>query len=157
MSIHCALISGECLRTSQQLKFIEKNLYGSEIFSVAIVSMTEKRNVTFANGTTGIEQEFDWSSTQKGLVLSSFFYGYITTQLIGGFLASKYGGNVIFGIGIGVTALLTLFTPLAAKWSIYALVAVRIIEGVFEGMTFPCCYHIWSKWAPPLGMNLIPK
>jgi ACS family sodium-dependent inorganic phosphate cotransporter len=112
--------------------------------------MTEVRTI-IVNGTNTTEQYFDWSSQQRGLVLSSFFYGYITTQLVGGYLASRYGGNVIFGIGIGVTAIFTLLTPLAAEISIYALVAVRVIEGIFEGMTFPCCYHIWSKWAPPLG------
>lgn len=49
-----------------------------------------------------------------------------------------------------MTALLTLLTPVAAKFSIYMLLAIRIIEGIFEGMTFPCMYDVWSKWAPPL-------
>lgn len=37
--------------------------------------MTEPRDVTLANGTVIQEPEFDWDSSQKGLVLSSFFYG----------------------------------------------------------------------------------
>lgn len=37
--------------------------------------------------------EFDWNSQTKGLVLSSFFYGYLLTQLPGGWLAAKIGGN----------------------------------------------------------------
>ncbi|KAG5678081.1 hypothetical protein PVAND_007783 [Polypedilum vanderplanki] len=127
------------------------NVYALRVnLSVAIVSMTEVREIHHENNTVIEEQYFNWSSKQKGLVLSSFFYGYITTQFMGGYLASRYGGNLIFGIGIGVTAFFTLLTPLAASWNIYALVAVRVIEGIFEGMTFPCCYHIWSKWAPPL-------
>lgn len=32
-----------------------------------------------------------------------------------------------------MTAIFTLLTPLAAKTNVYVLVAVRIIEGVFEG------------------------
>jgi MFS transporter, ACS family, solute carrier family 17 (sodium-dependent inorganic phosphate cotransporter), other len=113
--------------------------------------MTEIRTVELENGTKIYEQDFEWDSKQKGLILSSFFYGYITTQLVGGYLATKVGGNVIFGCGIGVTAFLTLFTPMAANLSIYALIAVRVVEGVFEGLTFPCAYHLWSNWAPPLG------
>jgi hypothetical protein len=31
-----------------------------------------------------------------------------------------------------VTAVFTLVTPLAANWSLYALIAVRVIEGLFE-------------------------
>ena len=117
------------------------NVYALRVnLSVAIVAMTEIRDVTLANGTTVQEQHFDWDSKQKGLVLSSFFYGYILTQLLGGWAANKIGGNFVFGLGIGATAILTLLTPMAAKSSVYTLVAVRIIEGVFEGVTFPCKY-----------------
>ena len=48
--------------------------------SVAIVAMTENRTVVEGNQ-THYEQYFDWDSKDKGLVLSSFFYGYITTQV----------------------------------------------------------------------------
>ena len=56
----------------------------------------------------------------------------------------------LFGLGVGVTAMLTLITPLAAKYSIYALVGVRVIEGLFEGVTYSSLFQMWSKWAPPL-------
>ena len=26
---------------------------------------------------------------------------------------------------------------------------VRIVEGLFEGVTYPCAHDIWSRWAPP--------
>lgn len=46
----------------------------------------------------------------------------------------------VFGIGIGTTAILTLFTPMAAKHSLEMLLAVRIIEGVFEVIvTYSIC------------------
>jgi len=41
------------------------------------------------------EQYFNWDSKEQGLVLSSFFYGYILTQLAGGFLAAKIGGHYV--------------------------------------------------------------
>ena len=47
-------------------------------------------------------------------------------------MAEKYGGRWIFGIGIVMTAVFTLFTPLAAYWHIGALIAVRVAEGIFE-------------------------
>lgn len=64
--------------------------------------------------------------------MSSFFYGYITTQLLGGILASRFGGRKVFGIGVGVTALFTLITPWVATVNVYLLLVVRIIEGIFE-------------------------
>jgi len=127
------------------------NVYSLRVnLSVAIVAMTEMRDVTLANGTVIQEQYFDWNSRQQGLVLSSFFYGYILTQFLGGFMAGKIGGQLVFGTGIFVTALLTLITPWAAKSNFYVLLAVRIIEGIFEGVTFPCIHAVWSKWSPPL-------
>lgn len=37
--------------------------------------------------------EFDWSHDVQGVILSSFFYGYIVTQIPGGYLAATYGGK----------------------------------------------------------------
>lgn len=56
----------------------------------------------------------------------------------------------IFAIGLGVTAVLTLVTPWAANAGIGTLIAVRVVQGLFEGATFPCIQVVWSKWAPPL-------
>lgn len=70
------------------------NVYALRVnLSVAIVSMTEVKTVVLENGTTIETQEFDWSSTQQGVILSSFFYGYILTQFVGGLLANKLGGH----------------------------------------------------------------
>ncbi len=70
--------------------------------------------------------------SSTGWVLSSFFYGYIFTQIPGGYLAGRYGGRYIFGVGVLMTAILTLLTPLAAEIHIGALIALRVIEGFFE-------------------------
>jgi len=37
--------------------------------------------------------EFVWSSALQGYILSSFFYGYVITQIPFGILAKKYGSN----------------------------------------------------------------
>lgn len=94
--------------------------------------------------------EFKWSSETQGIVLSSFFYGYIITQLPGGFLALKFGGKNLFGLGILSTAVLTLLTPVAARASVAVLVALRILIGLCEGVVFPANHAVWTKWAPPL-------
>lgn len=57
--------------------------------------MTELRNVTLANGTVIQERYFEWNSRDQGLVLSSFFYGYILTQFLGGLLGAKIGGHIV--------------------------------------------------------------
>ncbi|XP_037299293.1 sialin isoform X2 [Manduca sexta] len=125
------------------------NVYALRVnLSVAVVAMTEPMETKLDNGTVVFIPEFDWSSQTKGLVLSSFFYGYLVTQLPGGWLAAKIGGNRVFAIGIGATSLLTLFTPPLAHTSTALLIAVRVIEGLFEGVTYPCIHAVWSRWAP---------
>ncbi|XP_053602667.1 vesicular glutamate transporter 1 isoform X1 [Plodia interpunctella] len=125
------------------------NVYALRVnLSVAVVAMTEPLKTTLENGTVVYVPEFDWSSRTKGLVLSSFFYGYIVTQLPGGWLAAKIGGNRVFAIGIGATSLLTLLTPPLAYTSTGLLIAVRVVEGLFEGVTYPCIHAVWSRWAP---------
>jgi MFS transporter, ACS family, solute carrier family 17 (sodium-dependent inorganic phosphate cotransporter), other len=57
--------------------------------------MTENKTIIHDDGTETYEQEFPWDSKQKGYVLSSFFYGYLCTQIIGGVLAAKIGGNLV--------------------------------------------------------------
>lgn len=72
------------------------NVYSLRVnLSVAIVAMTENRTVIDENGNESWEQDFPWDPKQKGLILSSFFYGYILTQFIGGFIGAKIGGNVV--------------------------------------------------------------
>ncbi|XP_014251192.1 vesicular glutamate transporter 2 isoform X6 [Cimex lectularius] len=126
------------------------NIYSLRVnLSVAIVAMTSPYNVTLENGTTVEKTDFDWDSKTKGLVLSSFFYGYICTQLLGGWLGNRYGGAKIYMLGVSTTALLTLLTPPIANTSVYYLVFLRVIEGVFEGVTYPCMHSVWARWAPP--------
>lgn len=127
------------------------NIYAMRVnLSVAIVVMTHNRTYISANGTQVVEPpEFDWGNGVEGVILSSFFYGYILTQIIGGWLACKYGGKNLFGIGVGVTAVFTLLTPIMARSSVYLLVIGRVVEGLFEGVTFPAMYGVWSKWSPP--------
>jgi MFS family permease len=66
------------------------------------------------------------------LVLGSFFFGYITTQIPGGFLASKYGGKNLFGGGILLASILTMLTPVATRRSVSWLIALRILEGIAQ-------------------------
>lgn len=98
--------------------------------------------------TTG--KKYAWDADTQGWILGSFFYGYIITQIPGGYLARQFGGKLLLGFGICCTAVFTLFTPLAADLGVGYLIAVRALEGLGEGVTFPAMHAMWSSWAPPL-------
>ncbi|XP_044732430.1 putative inorganic phosphate cotransporter isoform X2 [Chrysoperla carnea] len=94
--------------------------------------------------------DFDWSDQEQGLILSSFFWGYVITHLPGGLLAEKFGGKHTLGLGILSTAIFTLLTPLAVDiGGKYLLLAVRILEGLGEGTTYPALNALLAQWAPP--------
>ena len=65
-----------------------------------------------------------------GVILGAFFYGYLITQIPGGWLSDKYGGKWVYGIGMLICAIMTVLTPIAARTSYYLLVAARVIEGL---------------------------
>ncbi|KAK7600816.1 hypothetical protein V9T40_008257 [Parthenolecanium corni] len=118
--------------------------------SVAIVAMTSNRTLTAPNGTEyQTAAEFDWDMPQKGNMLSSFFYGYVTTQLAGGWLGSRFGGVRVLGASVFASSLLSLLAPTAAYVGYVSLLVTRVFTGVVQGVTFPCIHAVWSNWAPP--------
>ncbi len=51
-------------------------------------------------------------------------------QIPGGYMAMKIGGTRIFGFGVLFASIFTLFTPPATRFSVWALVALRVAEGL---------------------------
>jgi MFS family permease len=94
---------------------------------------------------------FDWSQKEKGVVLSSFFYGYIVTQFVGGYLASRIGGSTVFGIGILITSVAALFTPPIVNFAdVPGMVFIRVIQGIAAGkdliQSFVFGKHMINSW-----------
>jgi len=76
---------------------------------------------------------FDWDMKAQGLVLGAFFYGYMTTQVVGGTLAQKIGGKVLFLFGVAWTAALTLLLPfLTTVGGLPAIFVLRFLMGMGE-------------------------
>ena len=92
--------------------------------------------------------DYGWNSEQQGLVLSSFFLGYLLTQIAGGWLAERYGGKIVLAAGVVFWSLSTILTPVAAAGGLTALLVTRVLMGVGEGVTFPSIYALFGRWIP---------
>uniref|UniRef100_A0A0P4WJ10 Sialin n=1 Tax=Scylla olivacea TaxID=85551 RepID=A0A0P4WJ10_SCYOL len=103
-----------------------------------------------SSNNNGKDGEFDWSETTQGLILGSFFYGYLFTNFPGGRAAEYFGGKRVLGLGVLLTAIFTVVSPVCAKVSTGLFVAVRIIEGLCEGVTFPAMNNLLATWIPPM-------
>lgn len=116
------------------------NVYAMRVnLSVAIVYMVNNTALNYNNNYTEINSTYKdgtflWDESQQGIILGMFFYGYVLTQVPGGRLAEIVGGKWLMGVGVLITAIFTLLTPLAAITNIYLLYTVRIIEGLGEGL-----------------------
>ncbi|KAK7078544.1 hypothetical protein SK128_007130, partial [Halocaridina rubra] len=93
--------------------------------------------------------DFDWDEKTQGMILGCFFYGYMLTNYIGGRLAERFGGRVVYGLGVTLTGILTVISPFAAKYSTGAFMIIRVLEGMTEGVTFPAMNVMVSFWIPP--------
>ena len=93
-------------------------------------------------------EEFKWDQTTKGIVLSSFFYGYLATQVLGGWLADRYGGKIVLGLGVLWWSIFTLLTPPAAAVSLTVLFIARVGMGLGEGVAFPAVHNLYARWVP---------
>ncbi|XP_012274973.1 sialin isoform X2 [Orussus abietinus] len=134
--------------------------------SVAIVSMVNQTAIPHVdnNDTTDVcdnkdiingtfipsAGEFDWDDRTQGLILGAFFIGYVATNVPGGRMAEKVGGKLVCGLGVFLTAVLTVISPFAAYWGLTPFLAVRIAEGFTEGVTFPAMHNMLAHWVPPL-------
>uniref|UniRef100_A0A915PEA0 Major facilitator superfamily (MFS) profile domain-containing protein n=1 Tax=Setaria digitata TaxID=48799 RepID=A0A915PEA0_9BILA len=99
--------------------------------------------------------ELVWPKDKQGYVLSAFFWGYICSQIPGGYLAGRYGGRLVIGFMILGSAILTLISPIAATTSVFAFIAARVLLGFMQGGIFPAFHTMWSLWAPPLERSLL--
>ncbi|XP_036411328.1 sialin isoform X1 [Megalops cyprinoides] len=107
------------------------------------------------NSSNSVEQpdgipQYAWDPATQGLLLGAFFFGYLLTQIPGGYLSGRLGGKIFLGGGVMGTAVLTLLTPLAADLGVPWLFTLRALEGFGEGVTFPAMMAMWARWAPPL-------
>ncbi|ALC39778.1 dmGlut, partial [Drosophila busckii] len=101
------------------------------------------------NGAAGSSGIYPWSEELQGLILSSFYIGYIVTHVPGGLLAEKFGGKWTLGLGILSTAVFTMLTPLAIqKGGSDWLIVTRVLMGLGEGTTFPALSVLLAAWVP---------
>lgn len=93
--------------------------------------------------------EFLWTTSTQGYILSSFFYGYVITQIPFGILSKRFGALRFLGYGMLLNSVFAFLVPIAAKWGIGWLIVVRFIQGLGEGPIVPCTHALLAKWIPP--------
>lgn len=101
-----------------------------------------------------IKNEFNWNDEQLGRVMSVFFWGYATTQILGGSAADIYGGDLTITVSSFLWGLVCLMTPFIVHLSYYCLgnnlaffilILLRIIMGMSQGIHFPSLSSLLAR------------
>lgn len=133
-----------CLSQAITVLVLKKNNTEDDNGDQAICEPDDLDSSTSSNN--GI---YDWNEELQGLILSSFYIGYIVTHIPGGLLAEKFGGKWTLGLGILSTAAFTMLTPLAIqKGGSDWLIVTRVLMGLGEGTTFPALSVLLAAWVP---------
>ncbi|XP_023247430.1 sialin-like [Copidosoma floridanum] len=112
------------------------------------------KNVT----TTDTDYLYDWDEyTQsflhslQGIVLSSYFVGYVIMHFPAGFLSERYGGKHFLGMSVIVPSVLTFFTPMGLKYGgATALTIMRSLMGLAGGAMYPAVSAMLPRWSAPI-------
>jgi len=95
-----------------------------------------------------LAEQFGWSATDKGLVSSSFFWGYALTQIPAGFVASRLGGGPVLVLAVLTWSLGTFVAPLVAGLGIIPLSISRLVVGLGEGFAPSAVTDLLATYVP---------
>ena len=115
-------------------------------FLAVFICFIDRVNISVA--IIPMQAQFGWSEFQVGIILGSFYFGYIISMTFSGFLADKYGGKIVLAYGLLFWSFFTLITPAFAYSGYFFLILIRILMGLGEGVTFPAWHSIYARWIP---------
>lgn len=93
-----------------------------------------------------IARDLDLDNTSLGLVFSAFAFPYALFQLIGGWIADRFGAWLVLTACLVIVAVSTALTGAAS--GLASLVAIRLALGFGQGAAFPTATRAMASWTP---------
>jgi MFS family permease len=93
-----------------------------------------------------LKDELGLSNSEIGVLLSAFFWSYAPLQPVAGWLAQRFDVRYVLAAGLAVWAVATALVGLATTFAM--LIALRILLGVGESVTYPCNSKLLAQRAP---------
>ncbi|KAK9128264.1 hypothetical protein Syun_017061 [Stephania yunnanensis] len=97
---------------------------------------------TAAADTAGINQ------SSKGIILSTFYYGYACSQVPGGWASQRIGGKHVLLFSFMLWSLICALVPPDPS-QVKLLILARLLVGVAQGFIFPSIHTVLAQWVPP--------
>eukprot|EP00268_Persea_americana_P011746 TRINITY_DN14946_c0_g1_i2.p1 TRINITY_DN14946_c0_g1~~TRINITY_DN14946_c0_g1_i2.p1 ORF type:complete len:449 (-),score=66.52 TRINITY_DN14946_c0_g1_i2:718-2064(-) len=97
---------------------------------------------TVAADAAGVNQSI------KGLILSTFYYGYAVSQVPGGWAAQLIGGRLVLLLSFVLWSMTCALLPLDPN-RVKIVVLARLLVGVAQGFIFPSIHSVLAQWVTP--------
>jgi sugar phosphate permease len=117
---------------------------GLIVFVSYLIAFADRSNIGVA--APQMAHDLQLGTTITGALLSAFFWGYLVTQIPGGWLASRIGPSRVIAVAMTVTGVTACLTGMVH--SLAALLAVRVVMGLAEGVIWPSFAVIFVRWFP---------
>lgn len=114
------------------------------IFVIFVVAQADRANIGFA--IPYIQDEFQLTNTDIGVIISLFFAGYALCQIPSGYLVRKKGVRISYALGMALTS---IFTFLMGRVDSFAhLKILRTFVGISEAPVVISSTATINNWFP---------
>lgn len=115
------------------------------IFVITLINFIDRSAIAFVVGP--LKQEFHFTDTEFGLILSAFSLGYILLTVLGGWLVDLFGSRLMWPIAAVAWSICVALLGIAVGF--WSFVGIRFLLGVAEGPHFPAVTRSVSNWLSP--------
>ncbi|MGC1878535.1 MAG: MFS transporter [Rhabdochlamydiaceae bacterium] len=132
----------------------------SLVFFITLVNFIDRSAISFV--IDPLKQEFHFTDTQFGMILSAFGLGYVLLTAFGGWLVDLWGARLVWPLAAISWSLCVGLLGFAGGF--WGFIGLRFLLGVTEGPHFPAMSRTIRYWLPPveraralsLGLVAIP-
>ncbi|XP_023210313.1 sialin-like [Centruroides sculpturatus] len=133
------------------------------VLSIAILSMVNHSAIHMYNTTSSTEcpkvyQEnstyiykegsYVWTQPTQGIILGSYFYGFVVTQLAGGSITFSLGPKKTVIIFSCLSSILIILTPFCADVGVSVISLCQAIVGLAQGLVLHGSFTLLGRWSP---------
>ena len=130
------------------------------VFFITLVNFVDRSAISFV--IEPLKNEFHFTDTQFGMILSAFGFGYVLMTALGGWFVDLWGPRIVWSLAAIAWSLCVGLLGFAGGFA--GFICLRLLLGITEGPHFPAITRTTSNWLPPaeraralsLGLVAIP-
>ena len=119
------------------------------LFVLSAVGFMDRTNISIAG--PAIRSELRLDDVHLGWVFSAFLIGYAAFQVVGGWLAYRFGPRRVLAAGVlwwGIFTALTAFPSAGLTHALLLMIVIRFALGAGEAVTYPASNQFVARWIP---------